>query len=93
MTSTMLEQQYDIHVHHGAPCWSGNWSTEVEDNKVLCPLTKHMSVLDEAFMLLVLKNQYEELWMNLETTKVGQGKYTESGPNKKFCGWTNEGMR
>ena len=43
-------------------------------------------------MLLVLENQYE-LWMNSETTKVGRGKYTENGPNKKFCGWTNEGMR
>jgi hypothetical protein len=51
-----------------------------------------MSVLDEAFMLLVLENQYE-IWMNSETTKVGRGKYTENGPNKKFCGWTNEGMR
>ena len=43
-------------------------------------------------MLLVLENQYE-LWINSETTKVGRGKYTENGPNKKFCGWTNEGMR
>jgi len=43
-------------------------------------------------MLLVLKNQYE-LWINSDTTKVGRGKYTENGPNKKFCGWTNEGMR
>ena len=43
-------------------------------------------------MLLVLKNQYE-LWTNSDTTKVGRGKYTENGPNKKFCGWTNEGMR
>ena len=56
------------------------------------PLTEHMSISDEAFMLLVLENQYE-LWINLETTKVGRGKYTENGPNKKFCGWTNEGMR
>jgi hypothetical protein len=36
-TSTTLEQQHDIHVHCGAPCRSGNRSTEVEDHKVLCP--------------------------------------------------------
>jgi hypothetical protein len=51
-----------------------------------------MSVSDEAFMLLVLENQYE-LWMESETTRVGRGKYTENAPNKKFCGWSNEGMR
>jgi hypothetical protein len=51
-----------------------------------------MSVSDEAFMLLVLENQYE-LWRESETTRVGRGKYTENAPNKKFCGWSNEGMR
>ena len=51
-----------------------------------------MSVSDEVFMLLVLENQYE-LWMESETTRVGRGKYTENAPNKKFCGWSNEGMR
>jgi hypothetical protein len=24
--------------------------------------------------------------------KVGQGKYTKNGPNRKFYGWRNEGM-
>ena len=43
-------------------------------------------------MLLVLENQYE-LWINSDSNKVGRGKYTENGPNRKFCGWTNEGMR
>lgn len=57
------------------------------------PLSKHMSISDEAFMLLlVLENQYE-LWMESETTRVGRGKYTENAPNKKFCGWSNKGMR
>ena len=51
-----------------------------------------MSVSDEAFMLLVLENQYE-LWMEAETTRVGRGKYTDNVPNKKYCGWSNEGMR
>ena len=72
----------------GAVIGQRKWKT----TRCYAPLTKHMSVSDEAFMLLVLKNQYE-LWMNSETTKVGRGKYTENGPNKKFCGWTNEGMR
>jgi hypothetical protein len=72
----------------GAGIGQRKWKT----TRCYAPLTKHMSVSDEAFLLLVLKNQYE-LWMNSETTKVGRGKYTEHGPNKKFCGWTNEGMR
>jgi hypothetical protein len=55
-------------------------------------LQQALSVSDEAFMLLVLENQYE-LWMESETTRVGRGKYTENAPNKKFCGWSNKGMR
>jgi predicted aminopeptidase len=51
-----------------------------------------MSVSDEAFMLLVLENQYD-MWREAETTRVGWGGYTENGPNKKFCGWINDGMR
>jgi hypothetical protein len=51
-----------------------------------------MSVSDEAFMLLVLENQYE-LWMDAESTRVGRGRYTDNVPNKKYCGWSNEGMR
>ena len=72
----------------GAVIGQRKWKT----TRCYAALTEHMSVSDEAFMLLVLENQYE-LWINSETTKVGRGKYTENGPNKKFCGWTNEGMR
>ena len=64
------------------------WKT----TRCYAPLAKHMTVSDEAFMLLILENQYE-LWLNAESSKVGRGPYTENGPNKKFCGWTNEGMR
>jgi hypothetical protein len=72
----------------GAVIGQRKWKT----TRCYAPVAKHMSVSDEAFMLLVLENQYE-MWLNSETTKVGRGKYTENGPNKKFCGWTNEGMR
>ena len=51
-----------------------------------------MSVSDEAFMLLVLENQYE-LWMDAESTRVGRGRYTDNVANKKYCGWSNKGMR
>jgi uracil DNA glycosylase len=33
------------------------------------------------------------MWMNLETTKVGQQKYTENVLNKKLCDWMNEGIK
>jgi hypothetical protein len=72
----------------GAVIGQRKWKT----TRCYAPLSKHMSVSDEAFMLLVLENQYE-LWMESETTRVGRGKYTENAPNKKFCGWSNEGMR
>ena len=51
-----------------------------------------MSISDEAFMLLVLENQYE-LGMDAESTRVGRGRYTNNVPNKKYCGWSNKGMR
>jgi hypothetical protein len=72
----------------GAVIGQRKWKT----TRCYAPLTKHMSVSDEAFMLLVLENHYE-LWIHSETTKVGRGKYTENGPNKKFCGWSKAGMR
>jgi hypothetical protein len=31
--------------------------------------------------------------MDAETTRVGRGRYTNNVPNKKYCGWSNEGMR
>jgi hypothetical protein len=72
----------------GAVIGQRKWKT----TRRYSPLAKHMTVLDEGFMLLVLENQYE-LWMNSESTKVGRGIYTENGPNRKFCGWTKEGLR
>ena len=72
----------------GAVIGQRKWKT----TRCYAPLNKHMTMLDEAFMLLVLENQYE-LWINSDSNKVGRGKYTENGPNRKFCGWTNEGMR
>jgi hypothetical protein len=55
------------------------------------PLSECMTVSDEAFMLLVLENNYE-LWQDADTNRVGRGKYTENAPNRKFCGWSNEGI-
>jgi hypothetical protein len=72
----------------GAVIGQRKWKT----TRCYARLSKHMTVSDEAFMLLVLENQYE-LWINSDSNKVGRGKYTEHGPNRKFCGWTNEGMR
>jgi hypothetical protein len=50
-----------------------------------------MTVLHEAFMLLVLDNNYD-MWLDAESNKVGRGRYTENAANRKFCGWSNEGM-
>ena len=62
-----------------------------ETTRSYAPVTKHILVSDEAFMLLQLENHYG-LWMECATSRVGWGKYTKNDPNKKFCGWSNEGM-
>ena len=50
----------------GAVIGQRKWKT----TRCYAPLSKHMSVSDEAFMLLVLENQYE-MWRESETTRVG----------------------
>jgi len=72
----------------GAVIGQRKWKT----GRCYSPLSISMSVSDEAFMLLILENQYD-MWKDAETTRVGRGKYTENAPNKKFCGWSNDGMR
>ena len=32
------------------------------------------------------------MWQDADTNRVGSGKYTENAPNRKFCGWSNEGI-
>jgi phosphate starvation-inducible protein PhoH len=43
-------------------------------------------------MLLVLENNYE-LWKDAASNRVGHGKYTENARNRKFCGWSDEGIK
>jgi hypothetical protein len=47
---------------------------------------------DEAFLYVVLVNSYD-LWKNTEGTRVGMGKLMRDGLNKKYCGWTKEGIK
>jgi hypothetical protein len=47
---------------------------------------------DEAYLYVTLENSYE-LWMSAEGTRVGTGSLTKDGTNKKYCGWTVEGIR
>jgi hypothetical protein len=51
----------------GAVIGQCRWKT----TRCYAQLSKHMAMLDEAFMLLlVLENQYE-LWINSDSNKVG----------------------
>jgi len=61
-------------------------------NRCYTPLSEAMTVSDEAFMLLVLENNYE-LWKDAASNRVGRGKYTENARNRKFCGWSDEGIK
>ena len=47
---------------------------------------------DEAYLYVTLLNSYE-LWMSAEGSRVGTGSLTKDGTNKKYCGWTVEGIR
>jgi hypothetical protein len=46
---------------------------------------------DEAYLYVTLENSYE-LWMSAEGSRVGTGSLTKDGTNKKYCGWTVEGI-
>jgi hypothetical protein len=54
-------------------------------------VTKHFTETDEAFLYVVLVNSYD-LWKNTEGTRVGTGNLTRDGSNKKYCGWTKQGI-
>jgi hypothetical protein len=46
---------------------------------------------DEAFLYVILQNSYD-LWKSTNGSKMGTGTLTKDGTNKKFCGWTREGI-
>jgi hypothetical protein len=55
-------------------------------------VTKHFTEMDEAFLCVVLLNLYD-LWKTSDGTKVGTGILTKDGLNKKYCGWTKQGIK
>jgi hypothetical protein len=55
-------------------------------------VTKHFTETDEAFLYVVLLNSYD-LWKTSDGTKVGTGILTKDGSNKKYCGWTKQGIK
>jgi len=47
---------------------------------------------DEAFLYVILSNSYD-LWKSANGSKVGAGTLTKDGTNKKYCGWTKQGIK
>jgi len=47
---------------------------------------------DEAYLYVILVNSYD-LWISAEGSRVGNGSLTKDGTNKKYCGWTKEGIK
>jgi hypothetical protein len=47
---------------------------------------------DKAFLYVILANSYD-LWKITEGTRVGTGNLTRDGSNKKYCGWTKQGIK
>jgi hypothetical protein len=65
---------------------------EWENYKLHHRVLKHFTKTDKAFLYVVLVNSYD-LWKNTEGIRVGTGKLTQDGSNKKYCGWTKEGIK
>jgi hypothetical protein len=47
---------------------------------------------DKAFLYVILSNSYD-LWIKAEGSRVGNGSLTKDGTNKKYCGWTKQGIK
>jgi hypothetical protein len=65
---------------------------EWDNYKLHRRVMKHFTKTDEAFLYVVLVNSYD-LWKNAEGTRLDTGKLTRDGSNKKYCGWTKEGIK
>lgn len=63
-----------------------------DEHKCCERVSTRLTPSDEAYIYLVLSNSYD-LWINAEGTKVGTGKFTTNGTNKKNCGWTRAGIQ
>jgi hypothetical protein len=59
--------------------------------KCLDRLSTKFTPSDEAYRYVILSNSYD-LWRNAEGSRVGNGSLTKDGSNKKYCGWTREGI-
>jgi hypothetical protein len=62
-----------------------------DEHKCRYQVSTKLTPSDEAYIYLVLSNSYD-LWRNAEGTRVGTGKFTKNGTNKKNGGWTREGI-
>jgi hypothetical protein len=47
---------------------------------------------DEAFLYVILTNSYD-MWKSANGSRVGAGTLTRDGTNKKYCGWTKQGIK
>ena len=68
----------------GKKTWNKSKCTEI--------VSTTFSPSDEAFLYLILSNSYD-LWKSANGSKVGTGTLTKDGTNKKYCGWTKQGMK
>jgi hypothetical protein len=72
----------------GAVLGKKEWDRDKFRQRVM----KHFTEMDEVFLCVVLLNSYN-LWKSSYGTKVGTGILTKDGSNKKYCGWTKQGIK
>lgn len=91
-----LQKQFDLFSDTFGKCLisANKWKSQfwLNSNTVFSDV---ISVTDEAFCILTIEGNWDA-WMNEIRTgikqKIRSGKYTESNTNKKYGGWTKEGM-
>ena len=91
-----LQKQFDLFSDTFGKCLisASKWKSQfwLNSNTVFSDV---ISVTDEAFCILTIEGNWDA-WMDEIKTgvkqKIRSGKYTESNSNKKYGGWTKEGM-
>lgn len=91
-----LQKQFDLFSDTFGKCLisANKWKTQfwLNSNSVFSDV---ISVTDEAFCIFTIEGNWDA-WMHEIRTgvrqKIRSGKYTESNSNKKYGGWTKEGM-
>jgi hypothetical protein len=70
-------------------CGARNWK---EDSSSMLLSETKVTPSDIAFIALTYKNMKEKWDKGANANKTDRGRYTLTGSNRKFCGWSSVGI-